>query len=320
MSQPAPGKHWRKGITLAEVFRMFPDDRTAEDWLVRTRWPDGPVCPHCGSGNVRAVKNRKPMPFRCRECRKHFSVRSGTVLADTKLGYQAWVIGFYLMSTGIKGTSSMKLHRDLGVTQRTAWHLAHRIRETWGDNDGGPFAGPVEADETFIGGRESNKHHDKKLRAGRGAVGKAVVAGVKDRETGRVRARVVPRANAEHLIGHVQDSAEAGTMVYTDEAKAYHRLPNHEAVHHGVGKYVEGQAHTNGLESFWSLMKRGYHGTYHRMSPKHLHRYVAEFQGRYNDRPLDTLAQMRRMVRGAVDRRVKYRDLVARNGIQGMAE
>ncbi len=310
MTQQGPGQHYREGLSIIELVRMFPDDASAEDWFRGVRWPDGLECPRCGSDNVQDGTTHPTMPFRCRPCRKFFSVRTGTVMADSKLGYQTWAIAIYLLNTGIKGTSSMKLHRDLKIAQSSAWHLAHRIRETW-DKNPPTFDGPVEADETFIGGLEKNKHESKKLHAGRGPVGKVAVAGVKDRATGQVSARVVARTDGPTLKGFVRSRIAQEADVYTDEHGAYMGLANHETVAHGVGEYVNGQAHTNGIESFWSLLKRGYYGTYHRMSPKHLQRYVNEFEGRHNDRPLDTVAQMRRTARGLVGKHLSYAELVA---------
>lgn len=190
MAQNAPGKHYRKGMTLTQVFDKFPDDATAEQWFIDTRWPDGIRCPKCGSDNIQERKSRKPQPYRCRDCRKDFSVKTGTLMQGSNLGFRVWALAFYLMSTGIKGTSSMKLHRDLGITQKTAWHLAHRIRETWAGNTPS-FSGPVEADETYMGGKNANKHQHKKIPNANGTVGKTAVIGTKDRNTNAVKAAVI---------------------------------------------------------------------------------------------------------------------------------
>ena len=205
----------------------------------------------------------------------------------------------------------MKLHRDLGITQKSAWHLAHRIREAW-NVAADKFAGPVEVDETHMGGLEKNKHESKKLNAGRGTVGKVAVAGMKDRETNKVNASVVNQTDSATLHGFVVDRTETETKVYTDEARAYNGLPrDREAVKHSVKEYVKGQAHTNGIESFWSMLKRGYHGTYHQMSEKHLDRYINEFSGRHNSRPLDTEDQMTTLAKGTAGKRLSYRELTA---------
>lgn len=184
MAQKAPGKHFRKGVTLAALYKMFPDDTAAETWFVQQRWPNGIACPRCGDTDIQEKAKHPRMPFRCRGCNKLFSVKVGSIMEGSNLGYQTWAIAIYALTTNLKGISSMKLHRELGITQKSAWFLAHRIRESWTDKQS-VFGGPVEVDETYVGGLESNKHDDKKLKAGRGAVGKVAVVGMKDRETGK---------------------------------------------------------------------------------------------------------------------------------------
>ncbi len=312
--QQAPGRSDRTGITLFELFQMFPDEEAAERWFEAQRWSDGErACPKCGCMNTSRVKNRKPQPFWCKDCRSYFSIRTKTVMAGSNLPLRTWVFGMYLMATNLKGVSSMKLHRDLGITQKTAWFMVHRLREGL-PFETGKMEGVVEVDETYMGGLEANKHADKKLHAGRGGVGKAVVVGAKDRETGKVKAEVVEKTDAETLQGFVLDHVLFGTPLYTDDHKAYSGLEyiyDHETVKHSVSEYVNGQVSTNGIESFWALLKRAHKGTFHKMSRKHLHRYVAEFVARHNFRSLDTLEQMQVMARSMESRRIKYHELIA---------
>ncbi len=316
MTQKAPGKAHRKGITLSDLFRMFPDHATAEAWFAAQRWGDTPACPHCGSLNVQSGASHPTMPYRCREkvCRKRFSVKTGTAMQASNLGYQTWAIAIYLVTTSLKGVSSMKLHRDLGVTQKTAWHLAHRIRKTFEANATLPTSGPVEVDEAYFGGRERNKHEKDKLNAGRGTVGKTAVVGVKDRKSNLVRAEVVDDTKKATLLGFLDRTIESGATVYSDEAAAYEDILDHASVRHGIGEYVRGDVHIQGIESFWSMLKRAHKGTFHKMSPKHLDRYVREFSGRHNIRDADTIEQMGSVVLGLVGKRLKYCQLIAPTG------
>ncbi len=315
----APGQSHRKGITIMEFSEMVPDEAKAQSLLESWFWPNGRHCPRCKS--LRTVESRHAnMPYWCTECRSYFSVRTGNLLEASKVPLRKWAWAIYLHLTSLKGVSSMKLHRDIGVSQPTAWFMLQRIRKAFDGDDEPPFTGPVELDEAYFGGKRHNMSNTKRKNlegTGRGAVGKTAVVGAKDRKTGKVKAQVVDTPDRSTLQSFVDANVAFGATIYTDGASAYHGVGNmfnnihHHSVNHTVGEYVRGMAHTNGVESFWAMLKRGYQGTYHRISPKHLHRYIAEFAGRHSIRALDTLDQMAALAQGMVGKRLKYRELVA---------
>ena len=244
-------------------------------------------------------------------------------MENSKVPLRKWAFAIYICLTSLKSVSSMKLHRDIKVSQPTAWFMLHRIREAWGSEPGDGFDGPAEVDESHFGGRRrnmSNKRRKALADTGRGAVGKTAVVGIRDRATNQVRAKVTERVNAEHLQGFVIENTKTGAKVYTDEASAYDGLPfTHKSVKHSVCEYVNGMAHVNGVESFWATLKRAHKGTFHKLSPKHLNRHVHEFAGKHNMRDSGTLSQMRTTVARLVGRNLLYRDLIADNGLSPFA-
>ena len=319
-----PGKNNRIGMTLKQLFELFPTEEAAEAWFAKLLWNDEPFCPHCGSYNVQAGIKHPQMTHRCRDCpkRRMFTLKTGTVMAGSPLSYRTWALAIYLVTTNLKGVASMKLHRELGICQKSAWFLAHRLREAWKAPQKLKFSGPVEVDETFIGGFRKNMSLKKrKEMKGTGPhSGKVIVAGVKDRETNRVSAAVIQDTTYDALQAFIDERVKRTATVYTDDFNGYLGLKNpHETVNHSAHEYVRDGIGTQGIESAWSMMKRGHKGTYHKMSPKHMDRYVSEFSGRHNIREMHTLSQMALVVFRLENKRLKYKDLTADNGLSSGA-
>jgi transposase-like protein len=279
--------------TLSEAIRLYADPLIAHDFVVALRWPNGVACPRygCGSADVHFISTRRT--WRCNECKRQFSTKVGTIFEESPLGYDKWLPAVWLITNAKNGISSCEIARALAVTQKTAWFMLHRIRAAMASGTFAKFAGPVEVDETYVGGLVKSMNAKRKANLqvrGPGGKGKAAVLGIRERNTaerkGKIRAFVLPFVDRENLQGRIRKHVEPGTEVHTDGHPGYRGL-SPEYVHHVIDhayEYVRENVHTNSIESFFSVLKRTIKGTYIAPRPFHLQAYIEEQVHRFNDR------------------------------------
>lgn len=304
----------REPRTLLEAIRYFGNPDVALATVVKLRWPDGkPVCPRCGGLEHSFLKTRRI--WKCKKCRRQFSVKVGTIFEDSPLAFDVWLPAIWLVANSKNGISSHEMARSLGITQKSAWFVNHRIRLAMQTGTFAKLGGVIEADETFIGGKARNMHKHIRERkiTGTGGKDKTVVAGIMERG-GKVRATVVSDTKGPTLQAGIREHVEPGAIVYTDTLRSYSGLDAdyvHETVDHAE-KYVEGKIHINGMENFWCLLKRGLHGTYTHAAPFHLFRYLDERVFTFNERDLDDLGRFLGVLGTVTGRRLTYAGLTGK--------
>lgn len=305
--------------TLLEAIRHFSDLDVATEYVASLRWPDGPVCPACGLVDEKHYYLKTRRVWKCRSCKKQFSVKVGTIFEDSPLGLDKWLPAVWLIANCKNGISSYELARDLGIQQKSAWFMLHRIRLAMQTGTFEKLNGQVEADETYIGGKARNMHKSKREEkiAGRGVSGKVAVLGLLERH-GKIRAKVVPNTKSGTLQVQVRDNVESGSEVHTDALRSYRGLDPeyvHKVVDHAE-RYVDGNVHTNGIENFWSLLKRSVKGTYVSVEPYHLFRYLDEQAFRFNEREYEDSDRFQIALGNVGGRRLTYNEVTGRSVVE----
>jgi transposase-like protein len=306
----------KKPESLQEAIIYFADPWNCLNYLVARRWPNGVVCPTCGSTAVGFLKNQLRWQCSERHPRRQFSVKVGTIFEDSPIGLDKWLAAMWMILNCKNGVSSCEIHRALGVTQKTAWFMLHRIRLAQQGQDGGKLSGEVEIDETFIGAKSRNMHKDKRARVitGTGGKDKEIVMGMLERG-GKVRVRHVKNRRKAELQKQVREHVEVGAAIFTDELLSYDGLSGdykHAVINHAV-QYADGNVHTNGMENFWSLLKCGLHGTYISVEPFHLFRYIDEQAFRFNNRKMTDAERFDIGVRQIMGKRLTYAELTGKS-------
>lgn len=280
-------------MNIIEIYKKFPNQQDCISHLENVRWNDEPVCPYCGSKKQTSMKAENR--YHCNTCNTSYSVMVGTIFENTKLDFQKWFLAISLVLNAKKGISSRQLSRDIEVNKNTGWYMLMRIRRAFIEY-GDLLEGIIEADETYIGGKNKNRHVSKKTKGGQGRGGedKTPIIGIKERG-GKIKAQKAKDVSGKTLKSFINSNVKRDSHIMTDEWKSYNGLSkyyNHMVVNHGAGQYVNGIVHTNGIENFWSLLKRGIIGQYHYVTPKYLNKYVMEFCFRQNNRKNDTVFEL----------------------------
>lgn len=314
-------KRVAKTVGFFDLMEKYSTERKARRYFENLRWGKTPICVKCGGFQKITKQKKRPGQYWCGDCRSYFTAFTDTPLENAKVKPRQWIMAAYLLVTARKGISAMQLSKEVSVSYPTAWYMLHRLRLACGGKMEALLSGEVEADETYLGGHDRNRKHSKKINPGSGSKkDKVSIVGVRERETGRVKAQMVPDTKGETLQKFVRENIIPGSTLYTDENRGYVHLGDeyggeykHERVKHSAKEFVNGMAHTNGIESVWAVLKRGFNGVYHNWSKKHCRAYVDEFTFRLNEGncEIDTEDRLDSLFKAMVGKTITYKELTA---------